>query len=620
MKITTRITLGLALVTTLTVAALTYQLTVVEKLQGINEELSLTKLEAGRVSLRLLQRVDGVQEFVAKSLILGDADYIEQWEEWEEAVDEDLVQLAALELSGMEHEERSRISELWSDYRTTAAPLRAEAKQAGGREVAESPADVAAGAAGGAAATGSAGGAAPDVGADVAAGPGARLAAGGGISAAATSLDAIDQLLETLREHLRDLMTLTDAAVATHVRSSAEAGARAQLVSRIAAGSAVLLGTLICILLYMSISGPLRRLTGGTRELARGRFDHRLEVRGEDELSELARAFNRMARRLNELEEMKRDFVSHVSHELKGPLAAIHETILVLLDEIPGPLNEKQAHFLQLSHQSSERLSGMISNLLEVSRLEAGGAKYQPLPQDLEAIARSVLEEYEPVARERGIALSFATAAGSAALLCDGDRIREVVANLVGNALKFSPPESRVRVRLEELAALPHGIPRRRMAPLRGESPPFLLLSVEDEGVGVADSHKEGIFEKFHQVKVEGRIHGQGVGLGLSISRRNVEAHGGAVWVEDAPERGSIFRTLLPRVPTRWKAQDPWGAAPPATRIGEMEESSPPVRPPAETAPVTSGGAAQAPVAARDAPSPAARDGTPTPPPEYSTG
>lgn len=553
MKITTRITLALALVTGLTVAALAYQLSVVEKLQGINKELSLNKLEAGRISLRLLQRVDGVQEFVAKALILGDPDYIVQWGEWEDAVEEDLVLLGALELSAPEEEERLRMEASWHSYREMVAPLRERASTRPDPLAAPAPPSGDSSRISGTSGTSATPATSTNPTAPVTAAPPPQS------SASAPPLDEIDILLEDVRASLGTLMGLTDAAVAAHVRTSAEAGNRAQLVSRIATGSTILLASLICILLYLSISGPLRKLTGGTRELSRGNFDHRLEVRGEDELSDLARSFNRMARRLNELEEMKRDFVSHVSHELKGPLAAIHETILVLLDEIPGPVNEKQAHFLRLSHQSSERLSGMISNLLEISALEAGGVSYQVLPHDLDEVARSVLDEYAPVARERKIELSFTSAAESGTLLCDEDRIREVVSNLVGNAIKFSPPESRIRLTLREMDRLPPGVPPRRAQHLRAEPGPFLLLSVEDEGVGISDPHKEGVFEKFHQVKVEGRIHGQGVGLGLSISRRNVEAHAGAIWVEDAPKQGTIFQTLLPRVPSRWKEKAPLG-------------------------------------------------------------
>jgi len=498
MRITTRVSIGLFLMAALLIASTTYQLSQVEALQRLNREVTLVSMEGARISLRLLQALDGVLEFAAKYQILADPGYLTQWHESEAAVDEDLRQLAGVALSEAEEERRLSIGTRWAAYRAIVSPLEAEARRV-----------------------------APEV------------------------LLQIQTLLTGIRQDVEGLIATTDAAIAEQSAISAAAASRARTVAWISAGLAVFVAGVSSLLLYLSIAGPLRRLTRGTREIARGRFDHRLRIQGPRELSSLARDFDRMAARLDELENLKRDFVSHVSHELKTPLAAIQETIEVLLDELPGPLTPKQTRLLELSRSSSGRLSSMISDLLEASRLEAGAAGYVPSWTDVADLTRSVLDEVEPLALERRLEVFLRVESPAPEVVCDRNRIRDVVMNLVTNAVKFSTEGRRVRIVIGDVAEVPDECPATREI-VRRENGPFMVLSVEDEGPGVPDRDKEGIFEKFHQVRRGERLRGQGVGLGLAIAWRIVEAHSGAVWVEDHALGGSVFRVLLPKVPSQW--------------------------------------------------------------------
>jgi two-component system, NtrC family, sensor histidine kinase GlrK len=499
MKITTRIALGLALLTTLTVVVMGYQLRTVHQLQSINQELSLTNLEAARISIRLVQELEGVREFAAKSLVLEDTDYVEQWRTWEEAVDQDLEQLATLELGPQERQAYRDLAMGWRGYLREIAPLRTD------EEARPSGAEL------------------------------------------LPVLDRIEELLGDLRVSVEEVIDANQAEVARQAEASAAVGVRATQISWAAALGAGALGLLICLVLYLSISGPLRRLTRGTREIAEGRFEHRLPARGRDELSDLAQDFNRMAEKLDELEDMKRDFVSHVSHELKGPLAAIHETILVLLEGIPGPLNEKQAQLLALSRQSATRLSGMISNLLEVSRIEGGAMAMDAGWVDPVELVGMVMEELAPLARERELKVELVQGdeAPPSPMMADGDRLHEVVGNLLGNAIKFTPRGGRITLRMTGTGSPPS----QAREGVRNEAPPFLLLEVEDDGPGIPQEHRTGVFEKFYQVKRGVRLRGQGVGLGLAICLNVVRAHGGAIWVEKGATGGALFRVLIPQVP-----------------------------------------------------------------------
>jgi two-component system sensor histidine kinase GlrK len=260
--------------------------------------------------------------------------------------------------------------------------------------------------------------------------------------------------------------------------------------------------------------------------VAAGKFDHRLPSTGSDEFADLARDFNAMARQLGELDQMKKDFVSHVSHDLKGPLASTRETVHLLMEEIPGPLNDKQRRLLGLCLKSSERLSAMIGNLLDVSRMEAGMMDYTIEACDLVQLVLSSAAEFEGLAHEKKVDLAVEAAVSAIWAECDNGRITQVIANLLENAIKFSPQAGRVVLRVEASGA-------------------YALLSVSDRGAGVPKESREKIFDRFHQVNPGKKITGQGVGLGLAICRKIVEAHGGTIWVEDNPLGGSVFFVKL---------------------------------------------------------------------------
>jgi two-component system sensor histidine kinase GlrK len=233
-----------------------------------------------------------------------------------------------------------------------------------------------------------------------------------------------------------------------------------------------------------------------------------------------------MSKKLGELDAMKKDFVSHVSHELKAPLASIRQVIHLLLQEIPGPLMEPQKRLLRLSYNSAERLAAMVGNLLDISRMEAGTMEYQIETHDLAGLVRGVAEEFEVQADEKSVKLRVESNPQTVFVECDRDRMIQVVGNLFENALKFSPSDTEIVARVE----------------LSGER---VLFSVADSGPGVPEGHKDRVFTKFHQVKQGRKISGQGVGLGLAICKTIVDAHQGSIWVDDNPGGGSIFRVSL---------------------------------------------------------------------------
>ncbi|MGH7576422.1 MAG: ATP-binding protein [Longimicrobiales bacterium] len=381
---------------------------------------------------------------------------------------------------------------------------------------------------------------------------------------------ALRRTLDSLRAQTGRLSDASEAANGARSERAAAAAREAERLSWVAGGAVVILSVLISALILRSISERLNWLKEGTREVARGRFDYRLDTNRGDEFAQVGRDFNIMTERLGELDAMKRDFISKVSHDLKTPLASMQETIDILLDELPGPLTEKQQRLLRLNYQSGQRLSGMLSKLLDMASLEAGMLAPQRHVLDLVRLVQRAIAQKEPTAEllpAAGAGRHGNGVAHSSSIIndlplepilleADADRILQVLDNLIDNALKFSPPLADIELKLHTLTSRPPDIPAEHWRTIESNEPAGTAahITVADRGPGIVDEHKERIFERFYQT-AEGRgVRGRGVGLGLTICREIVTAHSGSIWVTDRAGGGSVFHLLLPgafRVPPR---------------------------------------------------------------------
>ena len=228
--------------------------------------------------------------------------------------------------------------------------------------------------------------------------------------------------------------------------------------------------------------------------------------------------------RVRRLETIRRDFISNISHELRTPLAALKALVETLRD---GALEDPQAapRFLERMEAEVDALAQMVQELLELSRVESGQVPLNPMPVSVQEIVLPTVERLQPQAERAGIHLTAELASGLPMVLADVDRASQVVANLVHNAIKFTPPGGSVVVR----------------ASVEEKS---LLVSVQDTGVGIAPDDLPRIFERFY--KADRARSGGGTGLGLAIARHIVQAHGGRIWAESTPGCGSTFHFTLP--------------------------------------------------------------------------
>ena len=256
----------------------------------------------------------------------------------------------------------------------------------------------------------------------------------------------------------------------------------------------------------------------------------------------------RMGVRLVEVDQIKKNFISHVSHELKAPLASMQETTHLILERIPGPLTEKQKRLLELNLQSGKRLAQMIGNILDLSRLEAGIVEYEMSRCDLADLIHNVVLELSSEAREKSMRVLTDIQRKPLFVDCDPNRMVQLFSNLLENAIRFSSKGGLIRVHvrsLPEYPRMPHSARARK--PNKTFFNGFALVAISDSGPGIDDKHKETVFHTFHQIQHGRKSIGESLGLGLAISRAVVEAHAGTIWVEDNPQGGAMFFVLLPK-------------------------------------------------------------------------
>jgi signal transduction histidine kinase len=494
MKITTRIISGYGLLIAVLIGLAVYQVITIKRLQSLNQSLRETNFQNALDCLEALRDRDLVEEYTWKSLALADADYLSQLKEFQKDYEERLMRLMSNAVSAEERTSVRRLARIWDSFTANLRTLQRNLPKAG------------------------------------------------------------DSLPKSIQDDLENLRIQTYSVYQSSLRSMSAEVEKSRVTSETAALIlwasalvALVISILVSFFIYRSISNPLARLTEGTRAIAEGKFFYRLDTSRNDEFSQLARDFNTMTRRLNELDELKKDFVSHVSHELKAPLASMRETIQLMLEQIPGPLTDKQKRLLELNLQSEYRLTAMISNLLDLSKIEAGVMVYELKTQNLVPIVQNAIAEIEVQANEKQIQIKASFPEEPLRVECDSSRIMQVIINLINNAVKFSPRGGIVQVIVEATRKIPRTMPRswRTLIMNSDGKEIFGLVTVANAGPSIPDSEKEKIFKKFHQVKQDKRIAGQGVGLGLAISRTIVEAHRGAIWVEDNPSGGCRFLLFL---------------------------------------------------------------------------
>lgn len=278
-------------------------------------------------------------------------------------------------------------------------------------------------------------------------------------------------------------------------------------------------------LVWFGAVRPTRALDRAIRELGDGRFENEVHIRGPADLRRLGDRLEWLRTQLLAVESDRVRLFHHISHELKTPLSCIREGSLLLADGVPGPITPDQAEIIGILSTNAEHLHQQIEDLLRISELRTQGTKLELGDVDLREVVRQVVEQNAVAARSANI--DFNVDMASIHVRGDALKLRIVVGNLVSNALKHGPP----------------GLPVQIVA---REYDDRIELSVADEGRGIPASERESVFEAFRQGQTAWIAAKRGTGLGLTIAREYMRAHGGDLVVGDRP-RGTIVIASLPK-------------------------------------------------------------------------
>jgi signal transduction histidine kinase len=328
----------------------------------------------------------------------------------------------------------------------------------------------------------------------------------------------------------------------------------------------IIAGILTTVLLTRRITTPLKSLVGVARQIAAGDLTASVEPMTHDEVGQLTTVFGQMTNslkdrdlavkqayreleqlnqtleqrvqqrtrelqtaneKLQELDRLKSTFVSIVSHELRTPMTSIKGYVENMLDGLTGALTDKQSRSLERVKHNIDRLTRMINELLDLSRIEAGRMELRLAPVSLLDVAAEVVESYQAAAREKSVTLRAAPRQNLPLVNGDADKLNRILTNLVHNAIKFTPQGGEIRVEV------------------RAQDEAYVETSVIDSGCGIPSGELDKVFDKFYwseSVPVETR----GAGLGLAIAKNLVELHGGTIRVDSAIGRGTCFSFTIP--------------------------------------------------------------------------
>lgn len=347
------------------------------------------------------------------------------------------------------------------------------------------------------------------------------------------SEDKAEVLSASVLSGLNDLIRLREEFRSNKITAVRDQAAEATRHLLWLTGGGIVVAFILAYRHGRAISRPLQELQQAFLRVGKGVFHDNLHVRAPKEVSALTHAFNSMARQLAEIDQMKTDFLAHVSHDLRTPLTGIHEGTALLLEEVPGPLTPAQQEILEVVRVHSQRLARSVMSILDLTKIEAGMMEYRPILSNVRLLLEQSLYTVQLLAQKKRLHLDLTTAVDLPLVKGDEIRLQQVFENLLSNAVKFTPEEGTIAV---SATVQPGHPPRGKLVEIR----------VADTGVGIPADEVERIFERFYQSEFHKDLGQRGTGLGLAIARRVVEAHGGTMWVESQVGVGSTFVVTLP--------------------------------------------------------------------------
>ena len=313
----------------------------------------------------------------------------------------------------------------------------------------------------------------------------------------------------------------SDPALLTALHASFQAAVDELLA--IGSAAAIVVAVALSIFASRRIVRPIQAMMRASQRIAGGDYRRRVEVSGQDELGVLARAFNQMSETLERTEQRRLEAIGDLAHELRTPLSSIKSMMEGLVD---GVLTAEPATFLRVQREVA-RLQRLVHDLEELARVEADQSPLDWRPVNMAELVHAAADRLQPQFEDKDVRLHIETPSDLPPVHADGSRLLQVLLNLLGNALRYTPSGGQVTVSA-------------------GREGAQLVLRVHDTGIGIAAEHLPFLFERFYRVDKSRTTASGGSGIGLTIARHLVEAHGGRIWATSpGPGQGSTFSFTL---------------------------------------------------------------------------
>jgi signal transduction histidine kinase len=280
--------------------------------------------------------------------------------------------------------------------------------------------------------------------------------------------------------------------------------------------------------LIRQLTDPLRTLDRASRQVAAGNFDERVDIVSSDEIGRLASSFNEMAESLENSEQVKRRLIADISHELRTPITAVRTTLESLRDGLMEPTQGT----LSALHDKILLTTRLVQDLHQLALADSGRLSMHPRPCSIENIFETILETIGVQMEDENITLVREIAPNLPSIVADAQRIEQVLLNLLANAIRHTPAEGSILVRAEHI---------------EGD----VQVSINDSGTGLSDIDLQHVFDRFYRADEARTSDDTGAGLGLSIAKALIEAHGGRIWAENTPNSGACFSFTLPILENR---------------------------------------------------------------------
>ncbi|MCP4340473.1 MAG: HAMP domain-containing histidine kinase [Desulfobulbaceae bacterium] len=338
-----------------------------------------------------------------------------------------------------------------------------------------------------------------------------------------------DEYTQALLVSLKQIEQVSNLARYEKIRESELISTKVLWVTIVFATACVILSLTVSLLATKRIVQPIVLFQRKTRDIAAGNFTKIEDLQAPLEICHLADEFNEMSERLQELDRLKEDFVSHLSHTLRTPLTAIWEASEMLSKGIFASDPKSQSELMMIVRSECKRLIVSVNRILDLSRMESKMMDYLFVETDLNELIQDALARLSPIAHTKKIQMFFVPQPVLPKVLVDKEQIYQLLDNLVGNALKYTPINGSITLDV-------------RPPPSSGA---LLQISVTDTGCGIEPQNLQNIFDKFRRIE-KGKNTSRGSGLGLAIAQHIVKAHGGSIWVESKKDYGSTFYFSLP--------------------------------------------------------------------------